>query len=87
MMGCTNSPVRGGGNPKSGQFVLAGSQVLENAGHESPLQGKAKLDAQKAEAHVPDLPKGKAFLCHGNAVLNGNKKDYSSKRGALALTS
>ena len=29
-----------------------------------PLEGKAELDAEKPETHVPDFPKGKPFGVH-----------------------
>jgi hypothetical protein len=36
-----------------------GTKFLEDTAGISILQCKTKLDAQKAEAHVPDLPKTK----------------------------
>jgi hypothetical protein len=37
---------------------------LEDARHVTALQGEAKLDTQKAEAHVPNLPEREFFGAH-----------------------
>jgi hypothetical protein len=42
---------------------------LEDARHVSTLQGEAKLDAQEAEAHVPNLPEREFFGAHVESFL------------------
>jgi hypothetical protein len=37
---------------------------LEDARHVSTLQCETKLDTQKAEAHVPNLPEREFFCAH-----------------------
>ena len=62
----------GRGQPQERQLVLLGPHRLENAAHVAVLQGEAKLDAQKAEAHVPDLPEAEAGLNAQRAGRDGS---------------
>ncbi len=56
MMGWTTSPVSGRREPEDGDLVSVGAEVLVDGAHVGHLQRPAELDAQEAEAHVPDLP-------------------------------
>jgi len=51
-------------NPQHRDLVLGCSERLKNPRHVAPLEGKAELDAEKPETHVPDFPKGKPFGVH-----------------------
>ena len=51
-------------NPKQGDVILGRTQRLEDAGHVAALQGKAELNAQETETHVPDFPEGKPLGVH-----------------------
>jgi hypothetical protein len=44
------------GHPQDRQVLDLGAQGLEDAADVGVLQGEAELDAEEAEAHVPDLP-------------------------------
>jgi hypothetical protein len=52
------------------------------------LQGEAKLDAQEAEAHVPNLPEREFFGAHvgfvGVGLVNKNGVAPGVKRHALS---
>jgi hypothetical protein len=50
--------------PEIRQRALFGVQVLVNRAHVGELQAPAKLNAEKAEAHVPDLPEAQAWFLH-----------------------
>ncbi len=53
------------GEPEVGQRTLIGAEVLIDRRHIGHLQPPAKLNAQKAEAHIPDLPKCQVrFVLH-----------------------
>ena len=52
------------GNPQQGNVVLRRAERLEDAGHVAALQGKAELDAEESETHVPDFPEGKPLGVH-----------------------
>ncbi len=55
MIGWTISPVRGAASQRIG-ICSARAEVLVDGAHVGHLQAPAELDAEKAEAHVPDLP-------------------------------
>ena len=57
------------GEPQDGNLVSASTQVLVDGAHVRHLQPPAKLDAEKAEAHVPDLPETALRLLHGTHSL------------------
>jgi hypothetical protein len=44
------------GDPEYWNIVDISAKCLKDTAHVTVLQGKAKLDAQKTEAHIPDLP-------------------------------
>jgi hypothetical protein len=52
----------GGGQPQDGQLVHFRTQGGKDAAGVGVLQRKAELDAEKAEAHVPELPKAQPGL-------------------------
>ena len=51
------------GHPQDGYVIHPCTQGLEDTADIGILQSKPKLDAQKPEAHIPDLPKRKRWLC------------------------
>src|SRR5450631_368492 len=56
---------QGRGQPKNRYLVGACPQVFVDGAHIGHLQSPAELDAQKAEAHVPDLPESQPrFIGH-----------------------
>jgi hypothetical protein len=61
MIGCTSRPVSGAAIHRPGS-VHARAQRLEDAADIGVLQREAELDAEEAEAHVPDLPERQCGL-------------------------
>jgi len=68
-MGCTMKPVSGAGEPEHGDIRITGPEIFVDGAHIGHLEAPAELDAEEAEAHVPDLPEGKRGFLHG--VLDG----------------
>jgi hypothetical protein len=56
MMGCTSRPVTGAASQNREKIVGIGAQRGKDAADVGVLQRKAELNAEKAEAHVPQLP-------------------------------
>ena len=54
----------GRGQPQDGQGIGVCPQVAVNGAHVGHLQSPAELDAEEAEAHVPDLPERKTRFLH-----------------------
>ncbi len=52
------------GEPEHGNLVRARAEVLVDGTHVGHLQTPAELDAEEAEAHVPDLPEAQGGLVH-----------------------
>ena len=50
--------------PQNRNLIGARSEILVDGAHVGHLQPPAKLDAEKAEAHVPDLPEAFGRLLH-----------------------
>src|SRR6185369_3641625 len=50
--------------PEDRNLVRAGAEVLVNGAHVCHLQTPAKLYAEEAEAHIPDLPKISGWFLH-----------------------
>ena len=44
------------GEPEQRDLIRLGAKIFINGAHVRHLQAPAELDAEKAEAHVPDLP-------------------------------
>ena len=49
--------------------MLVGSECFEDTTHIGILQGKTELDAEKAKAHIPYLPKRETGFVHSNKSL------------------
>src|SRR3546814_4251701 len=49
--------------PEQREVLYIGTERLEDAGGITCLQGKAELDAQKAEAHIEDLCGAEPLFC------------------------
>src|SRR5258705_6384330 len=58
--GLHEQPGQRGGEPQDGDLVPVGAKVFVDGAHVGHLARPADLDAQKAEAHVPDLPEAQA---------------------------
>src|SRR5262249_3976730 len=54
--GLDEQPRQRCGEPENRNLVRLGAEVLVDGAHVGHLQSPAELDAQEAEAHVPDLP-------------------------------
>jgi hypothetical protein len=59
----------GRGQPQNGQGIGVRPEVAVNGAHVGHLQPPAKLDAEKAEAHVSDLPEIQARFLHVGIVI------------------
>jgi hypothetical protein len=59
----------GCGDPEDGDILNPRTERLKNTAHIGILEGEAKLNAEKPETHVPDLPKGKVSLFHADGSL------------------
>ena len=57
----------GRGEPEHRDLVRGGAQVLVDGAHVRHLQAPPELDAQEAEAHVPDLPEAQSRLVHASS--------------------
>src|SRR5205807_6030710 len=51
--------------PQDRNLISPSTQVLVDGAHVRHLQPPAKLDAEKAKTHVPDLPEAALRLLHG----------------------
>ncbi len=60
------------GQPKNRNLIGPRAQVFVDGAHIGHLQSPAKLDAEEAEAHVPDLPKGAGRLVHADSIIRIN---------------
>ena len=58
-------PGHGPRQPEDGDLVGPGPELRVDGRHVGELQAPAELDAQEAEAHVPDLPEPESWLEHG----------------------
>ena len=56
--------------PKHGNLVRFGPQIFVDGAHVRHLQAEAKLDPQKPETHVPNLPKIQARFLHESVCRN-----------------
>ena len=52
------------GEPENRNLIGMGAEVFVDGAHVGHLQAPAELDAEKAEAHVPDLPEVSRRLVH-----------------------
>ena len=66
--GLHNQSRQRGCNPQQWDFILARTECLKYARHVASLEGKSKLNPQKAEAHVPDFPKSQFALFHDGVI-------------------
>ena len=57
-----------GRQPEERQLALLGPEILVDRGHVPHLEAPAKLDPEKSERHVPDLPKGETGYVHGGII-------------------
>ena len=64
-------PVSGAASHRIGILIGAGAQVFVDGAHVGHLQSPAKLNAEEAEAHVPDLPISFARLLHRRLLHKG----------------
>jgi hypothetical protein len=65
------------------------AQILVDGTHIVHLERPTKLDAQKPEAHVPDLPEAKSGLFHPEcqALRYQNFMAFKGRSGTAALSS
>ncbi|XWK65422.1 hypothetical protein RBB80_17055 [Tunturiibacter gelidiferens] len=56
-----------GGEPQDGDLIGAGSEVLVDGTHVGHLEAPSELNAEEAEAHIPDLPEAALGLSHGDS--------------------
>ena len=70
MMGCTNSPVSGAASQRMGIWSASRAEVLVDGGHVRHLQSPAELNAEEAEAHIPDLPERAGGLLHIDGTVH-----------------
>ena len=68
MIGWTMRPVSGAASQSIGIWSGCGAEVLVDGAHVGHLQAPAELDAEEAEAHVPDLPEREAGFGHRTAL-------------------
>src|SRR5690606_26221475 len=73
----------GCGDPQPGDLVHVRTQGLEDAADVGVLQGESELDAQEAEAHVPDLPERQARFAFHQAVPPSGNRRVSIRRLAV----
>src|SRR6185503_4207328 len=52
------------GEPKNRQSVGICTELFVDAAHIAELQTPAKLNPEKSETHVPDLPEAQAWFIH-----------------------
>ena len=71
-------------DPQDGQRIDLGAQGLEDAAGVGVLQAEADLDAEEADAHVPDRQAGQARAAgeEGHAILPRDKPE-DDERGVL----
>jgi hypothetical protein len=74
------------GDPEDRQTVDLGAQGLEDPTGVGVLQAEADLDAEEADAHVPDRQAGQARAvgedCHDLPPLAGEVSGRGAKRHA-----
>src|SRR6185369_18059721 len=61
--------------PEIRKRAFLGVQVLVNRAHVGELQTPAKLNAEKSETHVPDLPEAQAWFLHQRCCLSTDYTD------------
>ncbi len=52
------------GQPEDRDLIGARAEIFVDGAHVGHLQAPAELDAEKTEAHVPDLPEALRWLLH-----------------------
>src|SRR5437016_13322053 len=86
--GLDDKPGQRRGEPENGDLVGVGAEVLVDGAHVGHLQCPAELDAQEAEAHVPDLPEaqvrsldasGASIHERPSSSVLGPRHDYPSR--------